>query len=83
MAELHKLQIKTTNSVGNFVLMNPGTGTGRDAEACDEFLKTRGIIVRRVTGYGLPDYLRVTIGTEEEMSLFLEAIHEFMEGAGA
>ncbi|MBT3557736.1 MAG: histidinol-phosphate transaminase [Rhodospirillales bacterium] len=80
--DLHKLQIKTTNSVGNFILMNPGTGAGRDAEACDEFLKARGIIVRRVTGYGLPDYLRVTVGTEEEMSAFLDAIRDFMNGAG-
>jgi histidinol-phosphate aminotransferase len=81
-AELHKLQIKTTDSLANFILMNPGAGKGRDAEACDEFLKTRGIIVRRVAGYGLPDYLRVTVGTEEEMSVFLEAVREFMEGAG-
>ena len=81
--ELHKLQIKTTHSVGNFILMNPGAGPGRDAIACDEFLKTRGIIVRRVAGYGLPDYLRVTVGTDEEMSLFLDAIHQFMDGGSA
>lgn len=81
--ELHKLQIKTTHSVGNFILMNPGVGPGRNAIACDEFLKTRGIIVRRVAGYGLPDYLRVTVGTDEEMSVFLDAIHQFMDGGSA
>ena len=82
-AELHKLQITTTKSAGNFILMNPGSGAGRDAEACDAFLKKHGVIVRRVGGYGLPDYLRVTVGTEEEMSVFLELVKKFMAGEGA
>lgn len=81
--ELHKLQIATTRSVGNFILMNPGAESGRDAEACDDFLKTRGILVRRVVGYGLPGHLRVTVGTEEEMFVFLDTIREFMAGRGA
>lgn len=34
------------------------------AEACDEWLKAEGVIVRRVGGYGLPNCLRITVGDE-------------------
>ncbi len=81
-AELEKLQVKVVPSVGNFLIMNPGFGAGRDAEACDAYLKARGIIVRRVAGYGLPDFLRVSIGTEEEMEIFLQAVRAFLSGEG-
>jgi histidinol-phosphate aminotransferase len=33
-----------------------------------------GVIVRPVAGYGLPEYLRVSIGTEAENRRFLEAL---------
>jgi histidinol-phosphate aminotransferase len=33
-----------------------------------------GVIVRPVAGYGMPDHLRVTIGTQQENALFLKAL---------
>ena len=64
-------------SIGNFILVRFPTEQGRGAPDADEFLKSRGIIVRRMAGYGLPEALRVTIGTEEEMRAFVEALAEF------
>ncbi len=49
----------------------------RGAVACDELLKSRGIIVRRVAGYGLPDALRVTVGTEDENRKVVAALAAF------
>lgn len=45
-------------SHGNFVLVD----TGDRAEAVDRHLAGRGLIVRRMDGYGLPGHLRITIG---------------------
>ena len=42
-------------------------GTAERANAADAFLRARGIIVRKVGGYGLPHCLRVTVGTAEEV----------------
>ena len=74
-AELPKLGLKVTPSVGNFVLIHFAKGDKRrGAIAADEFLKRRGIILRRVTGYGLPDALRMTVGTESDNRAVVAAL---------
>lgn len=73
---LNELGIDTTGSVGNFVLARFGEVS--TAEKADAFLRERGIIVRRVSSYGLPDCLRVSIGAADEMEAFLSAMREFM-----
>ncbi len=73
-------------SAGNFLLVCFGGIKGRDAEAADGFLKQRGIIVRGMAGYGLPDCLRISIGLEDEMRAVVDALGAFMgrnEDAGA
>ena len=59
--------IKVWPSEGNFVLAD--FGTPERAKAADAFLRTRGIIVRPVAGYGLPHCLRITVGTAEECGI--------------
>ena len=49
------------------------------AESANVFLKNRGIIVRRMLAYGLPDCLRVSIGRENEMKTTIGALKEFIE----
>ncbi len=73
-----KLGLESPDGVGNFVLVRFPDGGGHDAEAADAFLKGRGIIVRRIAGYGLPEYLRITIGREEEMRAVIEALAAFL-----
>jgi histidinol-phosphate aminotransferase len=68
--------IKAWPSECNFVLAD--FGSPERAEAARVFLRTRGLIVRAVRGYGLPDCLRITIGTEEEVGLVAEAASAFM-----
>ncbi len=68
--------IRTWPSEGNFVLAD--LGTPEAAETADAFLRKRGVIVRRVGGYGLPHCLRITIGTDEEVAVVSEALAAFM-----
>jgi histidinol-phosphate aminotransferase len=76
--EIEKLGLKVTPSVGNFVLIHFPAETARAAGAADEFLKSRGIILRRVAAYGLPGALRMTIGTEEDNRSVVAALTQFM-----
>lgn len=76
-AEIEKLGLTVTPSVANFILVHFPKDSGRDAAACDAFLKQRGVIVRRVAGYGLPGALRITIGSESDNRKVVEALAEF------
>ncbi len=66
-------------SVGNFILVI-FPEEGRTASAANEHLMRRGIIVRAVGGYGLPNALRITIGTEDQNRAVLDALSEFAAG---
>ncbi len=81
--EIPKLGLKVTPSVANFVLIHFPEEKGRTAEEADTFLSARGLITRRVKAYGLPNALRMSVGTEEANRLVLQALTEFMEGAGS
>ncbi|WP_298745819.1 histidinol-phosphate transaminase [uncultured Brevundimonas sp.] len=62
-------------SAGNFVLIR-----FRDpdqAQRANAYLNSRGVIVRPVGGYGLPEALRITIGTEDQNRAVLDALSEF------
>ncbi|MBI2586540.1 MAG: histidinol-phosphate transaminase [Rhodospirillales bacterium] len=80
---LLELGLEVPESACNFVLVRFPAAGGRDAKAADAFLKARGIIVRRVAAYGLPDCLRVTIGLEDEMRTLVDALREFTKSWGS
>lgn len=83
-AELKRLGLEVTPSVGNFILIHFPPESGRDAAAADEFLKSKGIIMRRVAAYGLPNALRMTIGTEADNRAVVATLAAFMsKSAGA
>jgi histidinol-phosphate aminotransferase len=75
---LAALGLPLTPSVGNFVLPRFPDDPRRDAEAAFVFLQSRGILTRKVGGYGLPQHLRITIGTGAEMEKLMAALGEFM-----
>ena len=56
-------------SWGNFVTVKVG-----DATRVNLQLLERGVIVRPVADYGLPEWLRVTIGTAQEIDRFGSAL---------
>lgn len=79
--QLGGLGLETTRSSANFVLARFPTTPGRTAADADAFLCARGLIPRRVSGYGLPDHLRITIGLEAHNRALVEALAEFMGAA--
>lgn len=81
--EIENLGLKVTPSVANFVLIHFPETPGRTAKDADAFLTRRGLVLRAVGSYGLPNSLRMTVGTEEANRLVVEALSDFMAGAGA
>lgn len=76
--ELTRLGLEVVPSVANFVLVRFPQDKGRDAASADAFLRSRGIIVRGMKSYELPDCLRITIGQAEEMTAVIAALSEFL-----
>jgi histidinol-phosphate aminotransferase len=68
---LGALGLKFIPSFGNFVSFRVP-----DTAGVFKRLLARGVIVRPIASYGMPDYLRVTIGLEAENERFLEALRQ-------
>jgi histidinol-phosphate aminotransferase len=72
---LGKLGFNVHPSVGNFLLVS---FKPHDAEQVRLFLKSRGVLIRQMGSYGLPDCLRITIGTEDELAQLVSGIEAFL-----
>ncbi|MGY6567492.1 MAG: histidinol-phosphate transaminase, partial [Salinarimonas sp.] len=81
--DLTRLGLTVTPSVANFLLVHFPETPGRTAREADEFLTARGLILRRMEGYGLPHALRLSIGTEEANRLLVATLEEFMQAEAA
>jgi len=79
---LSALGLGVTPSAANFLLVH-FPGNRQSAVEADTFLQSRRIILRRVAEYGLPDALRMTVGTEEENLAVLDALKAFLGATGA
>lgn len=64
-------------SAGNFLLVD--FGSPDKAENTRQYLKNQGILVRQMGAYGLPECLRITIGTDEEMTLAVAVIKDYIK----
>jgi histidinol-phosphate aminotransferase len=75
--EIRALGLRVDDSAANFLLLHFPPGV-KNAEAADAFLIKRGLILRGVASYGLPDCLRLTVGSEEANQLVVQALRDFM-----
>jgi histidinol-phosphate aminotransferase len=75
---LEALGLTVHPSAANFLLVRFPDDPKRSAAAADRFLRERGIILRRVDNYGLPQCLRVTVGLESEMRALVERLGAFL-----
>ena len=73
--ELKQLGFQPLPSVGNFVLV--GFGSRERAVAANDWLMNDGLIPRLVAGYGLPEHLRITVGTEAEVRAVRDSLAKF------
>ncbi|MDR3175393.1 MAG: histidinol-phosphate transaminase [Desulfovibrio sp.] len=64
-------------SLANFLMFKPPAGRGTAVEIFEGLL-ARGLIIRSLKSYGLPEHLRVSVGMPEENSLFINALRELI-----
>ena len=76
--EISNLGLPVTPSAANFVLIHFPETKGRTARDADAFLTKRGLILRQVGVYKLPNALRMSVGTEEANRLVVQALKEFL-----
>ncbi len=67
-------QIEYIPSKGNFITIK----VPRDPAEVYQALLGKGVIVRPVSGYGLSSHLRISIGTEAENAVFMQALTEVL-----
>jgi histidinol-phosphate aminotransferase len=75
---LHELGIPYFRSQANFVCAELG-------DRCDEIVASveeAGISIRPLASFGMPEHVRITIGTEEEMNSLASALRSAMQSAG-
>ncbi len=72
---LAEVGVPSDISMANFVLAR--FGSVEEAEACDLFLQSQGLIVRRVASYKLPHCLRITVGDEASCRRVAHAVAQF------
>lgn len=72
-AAFAELGLEWIPSAGNFVAFKVGDGA-----AINVSLLKRGVIVRPIAGYGMPEWLRVSIGLPEENARFIEALRQVL-----
>jgi histidinol-phosphate aminotransferase len=75
---LRGLGLEVTPSVGNFLLIHFSNREGKTAADANQFLLSRGFVLRGVTPYGIPDALRMSIGSEEANRGVVDALKEFL-----
>ncbi len=74
---LTQLGLEIVPSHVNFLLVKFPSSPDLNASKANQFLMARGIIPREVANYGLPEYLRISLGTSEENHLLLAALTDF------
>ena len=69
-----QLGLEWIPSRGNFIAVD----FARDAAPINQALLREGVIVRPVAGYGMPTFLRISIGTEQENARFLDVLRQVL-----
>ena len=71
---LTRMGLQVIPSIGNFISVN----VQRDGSDVYQELLRRGVIVRPVANYAMPEFIRVSVGTEQENRRFLSALGEVL-----
>ena len=74
VAQCDAMGLEYVPSVANFMLVKVGKGREVFGE-----LQKKGVIVRPMNGYGLPEYIRVTVGTGDENQTLMSALKEILQ----
>lgn len=78
VARFEELGLTCLPSVANFLMVKFPDEPDRNAAAAGAYLSERGILTRGMAGYGAPEFLRLSIGTEEEMRIVVDTVGAFL-----
>lgn len=73
-SEFQKMKLEFIPSVANFICVRVGNG-----RAVFDALQRRGVIVRPLAGYRMPEWIRVTVGTMPENRRFIRELKTIMK----
>jgi histidinol-phosphate aminotransferase len=76
--KIEALGLAVLPSVANFIAIRFPEEAGRTAADADRFLTARGLVLRAIGAYGMPQFLRLTVGSEEANRLVVAALGEFV-----
>jgi histidinol-phosphate aminotransferase len=79
--EISALGLEALPSAGNFLAIRFPGAPGKTAADADRFLTERGLVLRAIGAYGMGEFLRLTVGTQEANELVVAALAEFMARA--
>jgi histidinol-phosphate aminotransferase len=79
--QLGGLGLETIPSSGNFLLALFPETPGRTAAEAEAFLASRGVLVRAVAGYAIPQGLRITVGREADNRALVAGLEAFLADA--
>ena len=77
--ELQSLNLNFQSSITNFLLIRFPSNNKHNAQNAENFLASKGILVRGMKAYGLSNHLRVSIGNKIENLRFVEELKVFLE----
>lgn len=81
--EISALGLDVLPSVANFIAIRFPLALGRTAADADRFLVSRGLVLRAIGAYGMSEFLRLTVGSQEANERLVAALAEFMQDARA
>jgi histidinol-phosphate aminotransferase len=76
--EIAKFGLVVTPSEANFLLIHFVEAPNDNAASAYEFLLQQGVILRTLNAYGLPQSLRLSVGTEEANRALIQALDVFL-----
>jgi histidinol-phosphate aminotransferase len=76
--EISALGLDVLPSVANFVAIRFPPAPGRAAADADRFLASRGLVLRAIGAYGMGEFLRLTVGSQEANEAVVAALAEFV-----
>lgn len=77
---IEAMGLKVTPSVTNFILIHFPDIEGKRAADADRYLLERGCVLRQVGSYGLPNCLRMTIGSADACETVIKLLGDFVKG---
>ena len=79
--EIAALGLEILPSAANFIAIRFPDAPARRAADADAFLTRRGLVLRAIDAYGMPQFLRLTVGAEDANLRVVAALKDFMQGA--